>query len=414
MPFTSFFEASQYYNLPSTALDAPTPAQEPLASLNSASKWLLNSKNQAAEIPSFMKRDDQSCAGTTKFSCDLARYDSAPSSFLSSFADLRNDGMPHMSRLSNEGSSLNAMLPELFCAGTVAALVSNNALQMEVDGLSRPSLEDHKQFSAESRRNRRLSAQNSRSHEEARPSFVANLDHRALAATDYTCEFGAANGHISSHQQRNQPSPEGNIHIIPAKGTKTPMRKDGILKSSPMGVKSNVLRHRSSPASLENDDVIGFSEEAALSSLSEVPDIGGRGLAEDSKSHEGSLMSILEGASMRKRVRDLDAFHMNNVSSPSDLQDGSGGQTTSLTRHVSLPVPLKSKDDVPVEDNWLQDSVPCRFRAKRGCATHPRSIAERVFEGLALVSACENYKNWSPIWTSNRTLQKCWMKCLIT
>lgn len=27
----------------------------------------------------------------------------------------------------------------------------------------------------------------------------------------------------------------------------------------------------------------------------------------------------------------------------------------------------------------LEDPVPCRVRAKRGCATHPRSIAERVF-----------------------------------
>lgn len=26
----------------------------------------------------------------------------------------------------------------------------------------------------------------------------------------------------------------------------------------------------------------------------------------------------------------------------------------------------------------FQDSVPCKIRAKRGCATHPRSIAERV------------------------------------
>ncbi|XP_076882139.1 transcription factor bHLH80-like [Bidens hawaiensis] len=29
-------------------------------------------------------------------------------------------------------------------------------------------------------------------------------------------------------------------------------------------------------------------------------------------------------------------------------------------------------------DKILGDSVPCRVRAKRGCATHPRSIAERV------------------------------------
>lgn len=33
--------------------------------------------------------------------------------------------------------------------------------------------------------------------------------------------------------------------------------------------------------------------------------------------------------------------------------------------------------DVEME-KLLEDSVPCRVRAKRGCATHPRSIAERV------------------------------------
>ncbi|KAG2320450.1 hypothetical protein Bca4012_056509 [Brassica carinata] len=31
-----------------------------------------------------------------------------------------------------------------------------------------------------------------------------------------------------------------------------------------------------------------------------------------------------------------------------------------------------------MEDKLLEDSVPFRVRAKRGCATHPRSIAERV------------------------------------
>lgn len=29
-------------------------------------------------------------------------------------------------------------------------------------------------------------------------------------------------------------------------------------------------------------------------------------------------------------------------------------------------------------DKLLEESVPCKIRAKRGCATHPRSIAERV------------------------------------
>lgn len=35
--------------------------------------------------------------------------------------------------------------------------------------------------------------------------------------------------------------------------------------------------------------------------------------------------------------------------------------------------------DVDME-RLLEDSVMCRVRAKRGCATHPRSIAERVLK----------------------------------
>lgn len=37
----------------------------------------------------------------------------------------------------------------------------------------------------------------------------------------------------------------------------------------------------------------------------------------------------------------------------------------------------KSPSEIAME-KLLQDSVPCKIRAKRGCATHPRSIAERV------------------------------------
>lgn len=33
-----------------------------------------------------------------------------------------------------------------------------------------------------------------------------------------------------------------------------------------------------------------------------------------------------------------------------------------------------------------KDTVPCKVRAKRGCATHPRSIAERVRSCMALLA----------------------------
>ena len=48
----------------------------------------------------------------------------------------------------------------------------------------------------------------------------------------------------------------------------------------------------------------------------------------------------------------------------------------------------KSSLEMPGMDDYLQlqqDSVACRVRAKRGCATHPRSIAERVRMMLILL-----------------------------
>jgi len=50
-----------------------------------------------------------------------------------------------------------------------------------------------------------------------------------------------------------------------------------------------------------------------------------------------------------------------------------------LTQQFSLP---KTSSETAAIEKFLQfqDAVPCKIRAKRGCATHPRSIAERVSE----------------------------------
>lgn len=54
-----------------------------------------------------------------------------------------------------------------------------------------------------------------------------------------------------------------------------------------------------------------------------------------------------------------------------------GGRPHLLLHHLSLP---KNAADVVHFEKMMdfQDAVPCRIRAKRGCATHPRSIAERM------------------------------------
>ncbi|XP_027366840.1 transcription factor bHLH130 [Abrus precatorius] len=61
----------------------------------------------------------------------------------------------------------------------------------------------------------------------------------------------------------------------------------------------------------------------------------------------------------------------------SDIQnEEQGNQVNILSHHLSLP---KASADMITMEKLLQfpDSVPCKIRAKRGCATHPRSIAER-------------------------------------
>jgi hypothetical protein len=69
----------------------------------------------------------------------------------------------------------------------------------------------------------------------------------------------------------------------------------------------------------------------------------------------------------------------------------------SLTPQLSLPAsgnngggkPAAASAEIAAIEKFLQfqDAVPCKIRAKRGCATHPRSIAERV-RALHTAASC--------------------------
>ena len=54
-----------------------------------------------------------------------------------------------------------------------------------------------------------------------------------------------------------------------------------------------------------------------------------------------------------------------------------GYQNLGLTHHQSLPSSSTKMSSIQ-RFLEIQGSVPCKIRAKRGFATHPRSIAERV------------------------------------
>ncbi|KAI8571700.1 hypothetical protein RHMOL_Rhmol01G0139700 [Rhododendron molle] len=76
----------------------------------------------------------------------------------------------------------------------------------------------------------------------------------------------------------------------------------------------------------------------------------------------------------RKRNRD---DHESQPFGFNALNGDSSSYATGLTHHLSLPKTSAEMDAVEKFLQFQQDSVPCKIRAKRGCATHPRSIAER-------------------------------------
>nr|QFU85210.1 bHLH9 [Diospyros kaki] len=192
---------------------------------------------------------------------------------------------------------------------------------------------------------------------------------------------------------------------------------DGLYKNSVQGRISssgdcsNLIRQSSSPAGFfSENDAGGFREgngtdgkAGAVSRLndhinfSSLPSSGPRLLpciAENGNEQSGDLGngnsssrsfipnfqndSWNAGLTGPKRNRDDDERELSGFSAIESQNLGSRNHSTGLTHHLSLP---RTTAEMAAIDKYLQfqqDSVPCKIRAKRGCATHPRSIAERV------------------------------------
>ncbi|GFQ08151.1 transcription factor bhlh130 [Phtheirospermum japonicum] len=83
-----------------------------------------------------------------------------------------------------------------------------------------------------------------------------------------------------------------------------------------------------------------------------------------------------------KRNRDGDLKMFSNFNGLENQNGGSRKTSTGLVSHMSLP---KTSNEMAVVENYLHfqqetttTTIPCQVRAKRGFATHPRSIAERM------------------------------------
>ncbi|KAK4441486.1 Transcription factor [Sesamum alatum] len=147
---------------------------------------------------------------------------------------------------------------------------------------------------------------------------------------------------------------------------------------------SNLIRQSSSPAGLFDD----INMENEFGAMRDYGNFGAGNLANADKKFDqdrGNDGDYIPGFPMNpwdlsddflKGLVDNDSKTFPKAID-SDDQNNEGGNrsTTPLSRHLSLPT---SCEELSAMEKLLQDSVPCKIRAKRGCATHPRSIAERV------------------------------------
>ncbi|KAM1030651.1 hypothetical protein ACFX2J_034294 [Malus domestica] len=117
----------------------------------------------------------------------------------------------------------------------------------------------------------------------------------------------------------------------------------------------------------------------SLSQISEVSENAGKGVSTDNGHHSAmhsypatslgmeswdNTNSVVFSAPPSKRAKNMDGDIFNFLNA--------------LESQFSLPHTSLEMATVDKLLHILEDFVPCKIRAKRGCATHPRSIAERA------------------------------------
>uniref|UniRef100_A0A0D9X9K5 BHLH domain-containing protein n=1 Tax=Leersia perrieri TaxID=77586 RepID=A0A0D9X9K5_9ORYZ len=139
-----------------------------------------------------------------------------------------------------------------------------------------------------------------------------------------------------------------------------------------------------SPGRLKGQLSFSSRQGSLMSQISEMGSEELGGSSPEGAGGSGGGRGYLSGYPMSSGWEDSSQLMSDNISGgvkrqrdssePAAAQNGGGG---GLAHQFSLP---KTSSEMAAIEKFLQfqDAVPCKIRAKRGCATHPRSIAERV------------------------------------
>lgn len=201
-------------------------------------------------------------------------------------------------------------------------------------------------------------------------------------------KMGGGNNHLTRHSS----SPAGLFSHINIENGYVTMRGMGNLGGG------NGAEAEPSASMLKNQINFPSGPPSSSSSLLMAPisEIGNKSMGQSSSSDNGSYITefpigswddstiMPENFTGLKRDRDDDGGGYDDRHTYSGLnasetknEETRNRPPTVLSHHMSLP---KTSAEIAAMEKFLQfqDSVPCKIRAKRGCATHPRSIAERV------------------------------------
>ncbi|XP_038998972.1 transcription factor bHLH122-like isoform X3 [Hibiscus syriacus] len=146
---------------------------------------------------------------------------------------------------------------------------------------------------------------------------------------------------------------------------------------------SSLIRHSSSPAGLFSniniENIAGYYGSINSSNIESALPPASRPPPSRVSSWDDSMMvsnNMSGEKGLNKDDQSISGFDFDRTETQNTMGVGNHPPPL-LSHHLSLP---KSLPDMSAIENLLQyqDSVPCRIRAKRGFATHPRSIAERV------------------------------------
>uniref|UniRef100_A0ACD5Y2Q4 Uncharacterized protein n=1 Tax=Avena sativa TaxID=4498 RepID=A0ACD5Y2Q4_AVESA len=110
--------------------------------------------------------------------------------------------------------------------------------------------------------------------------------------------------------------------------------------------------------------------------MSQISEMGSEDLDASSPEASGGGRGYIPGYPMGSGWEEP-ALMSENMSGVKRQRESSEPAQNGLAHQFSLP---KTSSEMAAIEKFLQfqDAVPCKIRAKRGCATHPRSIAERV------------------------------------